>query len=149
MNPCREISASFVESRLDSIAEQVSVELLQTCKDDEDTEMMERERSASGLSPESVDGGEGIPSKLRRLDLPTEVVLDAINTVLYSTLQFAAPPMDQYYNLENSFIDRVIEYSQRHSNLCVCVVMLCCCCAGVDAEERSTHYYVHHLSGSC
>lgn len=109
MNPCREISATFVHSQLDSIAEQVSVELLQACKDDEGTEMIERERNVSDLSSESAEGREDMPSKLRRLDLPTEVVLDTINSVLYGTLQFAAPPMDQYYNLENSFIDRVMK----------------------------------------
>lgn len=45
-----------------------------------------------------------------KLQLPMEVVLDGINTVLYSRLHFSSPSMEQYYNLENSFIDKVCSY---------------------------------------
>ena len=54
---------------------------------------------------------------LGELQLPTEVVLDGINTVLYGRLCFSAPSMEQYYNLENSFIDKVRLRLQCHEML--------------------------------
>ena len=121
MNPCKEISACSIHRQLDSIAEQVAAELLLQYHNDE------QEATNSSLGGDEMDTStvgqsacdEAAPredgatdtaitsDKLKRLGLPTEVVLDGINTVLYSRLHFSAPSMDQYYDLENSFIDKV------------------------------------------
>ena len=119
MNPCKQISPSTIHEDLDSIAQQVAVELLQTsggqlaatqCLRDNDTSS----QSYKSEEEEEEEGDrESSESKLRRLCLPTEVVLDAVNTVLYNRLCFSPPSMDQYYNLENSFIDQVWYYVNR------------------------------------
>ena len=108
MNPCKEVSGCSVYKQLDSIAEQVTAELLQShSRQDRETTLPVRDSDTSVHS----SGGEDRAgtSKLRRMELPTEVILDGINTVLYKRLHFSAPSRDQYYNLENSFIDRVSE----------------------------------------
>ena len=149
MNPCRQISLSHVQKQLDSIAEQVATELLESHKDHEEIKSMLSEKGSddSGQSSVSIDEREGVASKLRRTDLPTVVILDAINKTLYNTLQFSAPPMDQYYNLENSFIDKVIETmcqdSLRLTSLRLSNII------GSESEERPAHHYVHRLSGCC
>lgn len=110
MNPCKEISPSSIYKQLDSIAQQVAVELLQTSTGQLPASQPHKDSDTSGQSYESKEEEEdraSTASKLRRLGLPTEAVLDAINTVLYGRLCFSPPPMDQYYNLENSFIDQV------------------------------------------
>ena len=128
MNPCKEISAVSVHSQLDGIAEQVTAELQQYQNDGGGEEELEAKNSpASGDSEEmdtsrsevdqstkshdttAGDGGEMVILS-GGLQLPIKVVLDGINTVLYSRLHFSAPSMQQYYNLENSFIDKVWEW---------------------------------------
>jgi hypothetical protein len=85
----------------------------------DDSEKMDTSRSKGDQSTEHHDrfnttAGDGGESTVRilsgGLQLPVEVVLDGINTVLYSRLRFSAPSMQQYYNLENSFIDKVWEW---------------------------------------
>ena len=104
MNPCKDVSAAAIHKQLDGIAKQVTAELQKSHK-------LGQDKTSSGPPDCEKDVEESdiscTTSKLRRLDLPAEVVLDAINTVLYNRLHFSAPPMDHYYNLENSFIDKV------------------------------------------
>lgn len=89
----------------------------------DDSETMDTTRSKVDQSTKHHDhfnstagaGGENTVQILSGgLQLPVEVVLDGINTVLYSRLRFSAPSMQQYYNLENSFIDKVWEWD--HGN---------------------------------
>ena len=128
MNPCKEISAHSVHRQLDSIAEQVAAELQQYQNDGG-----EKEAKSSPTSDDKVDPSRSSTSaqssdstkdrgcvnttaadceRVRGSQVPTEVVhvLDGINMVLYSRLRFSAPSMEQYYNLENSFIDKVWEW---------------------------------------
>ncbi|MCG8620643.1 MAG: transglutaminase-like domain-containing protein [Proteobacteria bacterium] len=128
MNPCKEISAVSVHRQLDGIAEQVTAELQQYQNDggaeeeleaksssaSDDSEEMDTSRSEVDQSTKSHDttagdGGEVVILS-GGLQLPIKVVLDGINTVLYSRLRFSSPSMQQYYNLENSFIDKVQEW---------------------------------------
>ena len=128
MNPCKEISAVSVHRQLDGIAEQVTAELQQYQNDggaeeeleaksssaSDDSEEMDTSRSEVDQSTKSHDttagdGGEVVILS-GGLQLPIKVVLDGINTVLYSRLRFSSPSMQQYYNLENSFIDKVWEW---------------------------------------
>ena len=133
MNPCREISACSIYRQLDSIAEQVAAELLQQYHDDGEQkeakislagdDEMDTSRSTCaevGQSSDSTEDQDHVNEacavaaaceRLRRLQLPTEVVLDGINMVLYSRLRFLSPSMEQYYNLENSFIDKVCSHT--------------------------------------
>ena len=130
MNPCKEISAVSVHRQLDGIAEQVTAELQQYQNDGGGEEELEAKNSpASGDSEEmdtsrsevdqstkshdmtAGDGGEMVILS-GGLQLPIKVVLDGINTVLYSRLHFSAPSMQQYYNLENSFVDKVWEWDR-------------------------------------
>ena len=104
MNPCKEISASFVQEQLDGIAEEIATEFMQGHV--EEARQLFKDADPSSQSHKSEDSA-STTSKLRGLELPTEVVLDAINNTLYNRLHFSPPTMDQYYNLENSFIDRV------------------------------------------
>ena len=113
MNPCKEISPSAIHKELDSIAQQVTVDLLQSSGGQVAASHPHRDNDTSSQSYEFSEEEEdrvSSDSKLRRLGLPTKVVLDAMNTVLYNRLCFLPPSMDQYYNLENSFIDRVWHY---------------------------------------
>ena len=129
MNPCKETSALSVHRQLDSIAEQVTVELQQYQNDGDggeketksspagdDSEKMDTSRSEVDQSTKSHDTTAGAGGEMvilsGGLQLPIEVVLDGINTVLYSRLCFSAPSMQQYYNLENSFIDKVWEWDR-------------------------------------
>ena len=113
MNPCKEIPPSTIHKQLDSIAQQVAAELLQTSVGQVAASQPLRDSDTSSQSYESEEEEEdnvSPGSKLRRLGLPTDVILDAVNTVLYNRLCFSPPSMDQYYNLENSFIDQVWYY---------------------------------------
>lgn len=107
MNPCKNIQAASVQQQLDSIAEQVSAELLRICDGKKETSVSVKDADGSAPSCDAVEDRMESTSNLGKLELPVEVVLDAINTVLYNRLHFSAPPMDRYYDLENSFIDKV------------------------------------------
>lgn len=126
MNPCKEISAHSVHGQLDSIAEQVAAELQQyhsgggeqeAKSSASDDSKVDHSRSSTCIEVgdstkdhDRVNTTAAGCERVRGLQLPTEVVLDGINTVLYSRLRFSAPSMEQYYNLENSFIDKVWEW---------------------------------------
>ena len=76
-----------------------------------DTSRSEVDQSTKSHDTTAGDGGEMVILS-GGLQLPIKVVLDGINTVLYSRLRFSAPSMQQYYNLENSFIDKVWEWDR-------------------------------------
>ena len=186
MNPCKEVSAHSIHRQLDSIAEQVAAELLQQYQNGGDSEQEAKNSPAfakngvkleTSKSPTSAKMDQcGVRDCSKDLDrcstktadceerrasssglqLPTEVILDGINTVLYSRLRFSSPSMDQYYNLENSFIDKVWEWdhdlsydvvemlNQQNDWCCVAIYTI----LGVGREERFAHHNVHCLPSS-
>ena len=90
MNPCQAIQCEDIGAQLDTIAGKVTAELVQGQPGD----------SAPKCS--RLDGGQA-----REVDAPVEQVLDAINAVLYDRLGFKPASADRYYDLENSYIDKV------------------------------------------
>ena len=98
MNPCRAIQHEDISAQLDNIAGVVAAELVQgqpgkVGKDDDQS-------SAPKCSRLDV-------RQARAVEAPVEQVLDAINTVLYDRLGFKPASVDHYYDLENSYIDKV------------------------------------------
>ena len=98
MNPCRAIQHEDIGAQLDNIAGMVATELVQgqpgkVGKDDDQS-------SAPKCSRLDV-------RQARAVEAPVEQVLDAINTVLYDRLGFKPASIDHYYDLENSYVDKV------------------------------------------
>ena len=83
---------SAIVSQLDHIAEQVATELMQTGG--------QHTSDSECTKPDSV-------AALVAMKLPTERVLDCLNDVLFDKLGFRETSADHYYDLENSFIDKV------------------------------------------
>lgn len=81
MNPCEAIQCEDIGAQLDTITGMVTAELVQR---------------------HPGDGGQA-----REVDAQVEQVLDAMNTVLYDRLGFKPASADHYYDLENSYIDKV------------------------------------------
>ena len=98
MNPCEAIQCEDIGAQLDTIAGMVTAELVQgqpgdSGKDDD---------HSSAPKCSRLDGGQA-----REVDAPVEQVLDSINAVLYDRLGFKPASADRYYDLENSYIDKV------------------------------------------
>ncbi len=110
MNPLHHIKAEDVHTQLDSIAEQVANELLRR----HGTKGRERTDEEGGSSPKcsrlnSESGSSSdVVSRVRELNLPIRSVTDGINDVLYDQLGFSSGPVERYYDLENSCIDKVL-----------------------------------------
>ena len=107
MNPCQNIDAEAVSRQLDNIAEAVAVELIKRNGDRGGREDVAGPQPAApkcskpeGYSSENV-------ARVHQLNLPLDIVLSAINNVLYNDLGFKPKPSEHYYDLDNSYINRV------------------------------------------
>ena len=98
MNPCRAIQHEDIGAQLDNIAGMVAAELVQG----QPGEVGKDDDHSSAPKCSRLDVGQA-----RGVEAPVEQVLDAINTVLYDRLGFKPASVDHYYDLENSYIDKV------------------------------------------
>ena len=107
MNPCLSIDAEAISRQLDDIAEAVAVELIKRSGDRNGGE----DSAASQCSAPKCSKPEQYSSRnvarVHQLNLPLDIVLSAINNVLYNDLGFKPKPSEHYYDLENSYIDKV------------------------------------------
>lgn len=103
MRPCHCLGGRSISGQLDSIAEMVAVELL----------------NKRGEGEGQVEGGVSDPKRPRQesalmevtqLRLPIDLLLTALNTVLYDHMGFRGAT-DNYYDLDNSYIDKVHTHS--------------------------------------
>lgn len=100
MLPCHCPGASNISKQLDSIAEVVAVELL---KADENGE---GDKTGSGASDPKRPRQSPLVEVTQR-GLSPDAILAALNTVLYDKLGFKGAPSDSYYELDNSYINKV------------------------------------------
>lgn len=100
MNPCQTVRHEVVGTQLDSIAAMVAEELIQR-------QQGEVGKDDQGSSPKSLRLDEDVLSRVRGMGVPAKSVLDAMNTVIYDRLGFKSAASDNYYDLENSYIERV------------------------------------------
>ena len=96
MRPCHCPDARIITDQLDSIAEMVAVQLLEG----------RREGEERGGPDDVKRSRESAVLKAVQLQLPVDTVLREINAVLYDRLRFTGAG-DSYYELDNSYIDRV------------------------------------------
>ena len=101
MNPLRRIRPEDTYRQLDSIAEKVACELLRRHGDTHGSPP-----ECSRLESEGDDHAALV--KVLEMKLPTMLVLDGMNTVLYDQLGFKPGSLQRYYDLENSYIDKVL-----------------------------------------
>ena len=97
MKPCQAVHQEVIGAQLDNIAVMVTTELIQR---QQGTDDQGSTRKCSRLDDD-------IMSRVHGMGVPAECVLDAMNTVMYDRLGFKAAASDHYYDLDNSFIDRV------------------------------------------
>ena len=107
MNPLRDIKAENIQRQLDSISEKVASELLRK-HETNSGEKEEEECSAPKCTKLSGETTSQVLSRVLKLRLPISAVIEGINAVLYDQLGFKKGPVEQYYELENSYIDKVI-----------------------------------------
>ena len=93
MQPFEEISQKEIHQELDRISETVAMEILS-------------QHSYVGESPSS-SGVSEVKEIVKRLNLSTTSVLDTLNSVFFGKLGFKKSPLNDYYNFENNFIDKV------------------------------------------
>ena len=91
MQATSKIDGTLVTRQLDEIAMTVGTHLLQT---------------------NNVTASHDILSAVKQLSLASSVILDGINNVLYDQMNFKGNT-DDYYNPQNSYIDKVHMYVQR------------------------------------
>ena len=103
MRPCHCLGGRSISGQLDSIAEMVAVELL--------SKRGEGEGQAEGevLDPKRPRH-ENPLTEVTQLRLPTDTLLNGLNTVLYDHMGFRGAT-DNYYDLNNSYIDKVHTHS--------------------------------------
>ena len=85
MQATHKVDGAMVTRQLDDIATTVGTQLLQ--KND-------------------VTASHDVLSAVKKLSLPSSVILEAINNVLYKQMKFEGN-RDDYYNPNNSYIDKV------------------------------------------
>ena len=101
MCPCHCQDTASISKQLDSIAEMVAVELLKKAEEggEEDTE--------AGISAPKRPRQQTAVAEVVEKGLSADVILTALNSVLYGQLGFKGATSDSYYQLENSYIDKV------------------------------------------
>lgn len=92
MQPFEDISKEEFIKELDKISELVAMEILSK---------QPNMRDSPKPSPEEM---RQLPKRLKLC--PTDV-LDILNSVFFDKLGFKKPPFNDYYKLENNFIDKV------------------------------------------
>lgn len=118
MNPCCDIKEEEILSQLDLIAEAVALELWRTHGGNsvKEESYLEDEEERNGSTPKCCrlesDGTHELLPRVVGLHCPAEDVLDALNMTLYNTLGFKSGPRERYYDLNNSFIDKVFLCNQ-------------------------------------
>ena len=88
MQATQRIDGALVTRQLDEIAMAVGTHLLQ----------------ARGIT-----GSHDVLSAIKELSLPSSVILEGINNVLYDEMKFTGNG-DDYYNPNNSYINKVRKY---------------------------------------
>ena len=104
MCPCHCQDTASINKQLDSIAEMVAVELLK-----------KKGKAEEGEEGEDTEAGISAPKRPRQTavaevvekGLSADVILTALNSVFYGQLGFKGAASDSYYQLENSYIDKV------------------------------------------
>lgn len=104
MNPCQNIDAKDISRQLDNIAEAVAVELIKRRGGRKD--VASPQPSAPKCSKPDGYSSENV-AVVHQLNLPRDIVLSAINNVLFNDLNFKPQPSEHYYDLDNSYINRV------------------------------------------
>ena len=100
MKPCQAVHQEVIGAQLDNIAAMVATELIQRQQGEVGMDGQGSTRKCSILDDD-------IMSRVHGMGVSAECVLDAMNTVMYDQLGFKAAASDHYYDLDNSFIDRV------------------------------------------
>ena len=106
MQATRKVDSTSVTRQLDEIATSVGTDLL---------------RANSKTASRDV-----LPA-VKKLSLPSSVILGAINKVLYDQLKFTGNS-DNYYNPHNSYIDKVTyvcKYSIKYLLKYICMYVCC------------------------
>ena len=102
MCPCHCQDTASISKQLDSIAEMVAVELLKKAE-----EGGEGEDTEAGISAPKRPRQQTAVAEVVEKGLSADVILTALNSVLYGQLGFKGATSDSYYQLENSYIDKV------------------------------------------
>ena len=114
IDPYGSASASFINQQLDEIAAAVATEILERTVDGAES---------CCLNDLTVNA---VLDRVRMLNLPRDVILEAINDVLYTKLGFAPANGDEGHRLDSSLIDKV---TQAEEELLVsplhCTCVLC------------------------
>ena len=105
MCPCHCQDTASINKQLDSIAEMVAVELLK--KKGKAEEGGEEEDTEAGISAPKRPRQQTAVAEMVEKGLSADVILPALNSVLYGQLGFKGAGSDSYYQLENSYIDKV------------------------------------------
>ena len=95
IDPYGSASTSSINQQLDKIATQVAAKIL--------------ERNLDGAESGCFDNltMNAAVERVQKLDLHRDIVLETINTVLYTNLGFVPASEDEYYQSDNSLIDKV------------------------------------------
>ena len=104
MRPCHCPDNSTISKQLDSIAEMVAEELLRG---------VEGKREKDGTKRRGKEQRQSSLAALTELGLSVDTILTALNSVLYDRLGFRAARFDLYFDLDNSYIDKVRRSSMR------------------------------------
>ncbi len=107
MNPMDNIQEEDILAQLDSIAEEVAKVLLRRLGGGGRDGKAEETKCVKTDGASTCSGSSDVVSRARDLILPERAVTDAINAVMYGHLGFRGAPEQHYYDLENSFIDKV------------------------------------------
>ena len=136
MRPCHCPEESTINKQLDSIAEMVAEELLREAEREEEGERVEIGVKRSRLSTVTERG------------MSVDTILTALNAIFYDRLGFKGATHDSYYELDNSYIDRVRRCSTQWLSAGAvhepwtelpchpCLIS----CAGVGEESRFAHH---------
>lgn len=105
LQPFDDITPDDISQQLDNIAQQVARELL---KPHPTSQSDGRESSGDSQGEVAVvSQSPALLSTALEMHFPRDVILQAINTVLYDQLGFAPASVGDYYKLENSLINKV------------------------------------------
>lgn len=97
LQPFDNVSPEDISHQLDTIAHQVAKKLLKDHSSPKSCDSQAGEQNA----------GAQVLRAVRKLRLHRDIILEAMNTVIYKDIGFTASTLKDYYNIENSLIDKV------------------------------------------
>lgn len=97
LQPVGEVSPEDILKQFDDIAVQVATEVLKEISYDDDTS----QRTAPLVEHKCP------LTTVKKNNVPRSIILETMNSVIYKKLGFGPTPTTSYFNINNSFINKV------------------------------------------